>query len=119
MSQTDDAADPKTGRRADGAPRYSRRLSDKILIAFHQACDQGDFEVAKQLIQLLEMMLTRRPPDGKKTAPASCGDRLPVRTGGDQAASLILKQAQQFHCRIGIAHGNERRFAVHRFREKF
>jgi hypothetical protein len=66
VSETDDAADPKTGRRADGAPRYSRRLSDKILIAFHQACDQGDFEVAKQLIQLLEMMLTRRPPDGNR-----------------------------------------------------
>lgn len=28
------------------APRHSRRLSDKILIAFHHACEQGDFEVA-------------------------------------------------------------------------
>lgn len=44
-----------------GAPRYSRRLSDKILIAFHHACDQGDFEVAEQLLHILEMMLTRRP----------------------------------------------------------
>jgi hypothetical protein len=26
------------------APRYTRRLSDKILIAFHYACDQGDFD---------------------------------------------------------------------------
>lgn len=42
-------------------PRYSRRLSDKILIAFHHACDQGDFEVAEQLLHILEMMLTRRP----------------------------------------------------------
>ncbi len=49
-------------------PRYSRRLSDKILIAFHHACDQGDFEVAQQLLQVLEMMLTRRPltPDGTR-----------------------------------------------------
>lgn len=51
-----------------GAPRYSRRLSDKILIAFHHACDQGDFEVAEQLLHVLEMMLTRRPltPDGTR-----------------------------------------------------
>jgi hypothetical protein len=41
--------------------RYSRRLSDKILVAFHQACDQGDFEVAESLLQILEMMLERRP----------------------------------------------------------
>jgi hypothetical protein len=49
-------------------PRYSRRLSDKILIAFHHACDQGDFEVAEQLLHVLEMMLTRRPltPDGTR-----------------------------------------------------
>ena len=51
-----------------GAPRYSRRLSDKILIAFHHACDQGDYEVADQLLHILEMMLTRRPltPDGTR-----------------------------------------------------
>jgi len=50
------------------APRYSRRLSDKILIAFHHACDQGDFEVAEHLLHILEMMLTRRPitPDGTR-----------------------------------------------------
>lgn len=51
-----------------GAPRYSRRLSDKILIAFHHACDQADLEVAERLLQILEMMLTRRPltPDGSR-----------------------------------------------------
>src|ERR1700712_5191086 len=66
MSQTED----ETGREAGsaGAPRYSRRLSDKILIAFHHACDQADFEVAEQLLHILEMMLTRRPltPDGTR-----------------------------------------------------
>jgi hypothetical protein len=53
---------------AVGAPRYSRRLSDKVLIAFHHACDQADFEVAAQLLHILEMMLTRRPltPDGTR-----------------------------------------------------
>jgi hypothetical protein len=33
-----------------------RRLSDKILIAFHQACDQADFEVAEQLLSILDTM---------------------------------------------------------------
>ncbi len=49
-------------------PRYSRRLSDKILIAFHGACDQADFDVADQLLRVLEMMLTRRTvtPDGSR-----------------------------------------------------
>jgi hypothetical protein len=50
------------------APRYSRRLSDKILIAFHHACDQSDFDIADQLLRVLEAMLTRRPvsPDGNR-----------------------------------------------------
>ena len=65
MSETEDAPRDLT---ASGAPRYSRRLSDKILIAFHHACDQSDFEVAEQLLQVLEMMVTRRPlsPDGTR-----------------------------------------------------
>ena len=66
VSHTEDEA----GRESSSAtpPRYSRRLSDKILIAFHHACDQGDFEVAEQLLHVLEMMLTRRPltPDGTR-----------------------------------------------------
>jgi hypothetical protein len=42
-------------------PRYSRRLSDKILIAFHHACDQSDLVIAEQLLTVLENLLTRRP----------------------------------------------------------
>ena len=59
--------DPEAGGARDGArgsvapPRHTRRLSDKILIAFHHACDQGDYEVAEELLRILEMMLTRRP----------------------------------------------------------
>ena len=66
VSQTDEDVGRETG--PGGAPRYSRRLSDKILIAFHHACDQSDFEVAEQLLHILEMMLTRRPltPDGTR-----------------------------------------------------
>ncbi len=66
VSHTDDELSRESTSGA--APRYSRRLSDKILIAFHHACDQGDFEVAEQLLHILEMMLTRRPltPDGTR-----------------------------------------------------
>jgi hypothetical protein len=65
VSESDDTAREGIG---SGAPRYSRRLSDKILIAFHHACDQADFEVAEQLLHILENMLTRRPytPDGNR-----------------------------------------------------
>jgi hypothetical protein len=62
--------DPDGGRDAPvtSTPRYSRRLSDKVLIAFHHACDQSDFEIAEQLLRILETMLTRRPltPDGNR-----------------------------------------------------
>src|SRR6476646_4197473 len=66
VSQTADNAGRQIG--AGEPPRYTRRLSDKILIAFHHACDQADFEVAEQLLHILEMMLTRRPltPDGTR-----------------------------------------------------
>jgi hypothetical protein len=54
-----DAADDTATAKA---PRYTRRLSDKILIAFHQACDQGDFEVAERLLNVLEMMIAAPRP---------------------------------------------------------
>ena len=50
-----------TQREPGAAPRQGRRLSDKILVAFHHACDVSDFEVADHLLIALELMLTRRP----------------------------------------------------------
>jgi hypothetical protein len=66
ISRADEVGGREIG--TSGTPRYTRRLSDKILIAFHHACDQADFEVADQLLHILEMMLTRRPltPDGTR-----------------------------------------------------
>jgi hypothetical protein len=62
MSDEDrDQSGRDVGRAASPPPRHTRRLSDKILIAFHHACDQGDYEVAEDLLRILEMMLTRRP----------------------------------------------------------
>jgi hypothetical protein len=42
-------------------PGHNRRLSDKLLLAFHQACDQQDALVALQLLSILESMVNRRP----------------------------------------------------------
>lgn len=53
--------DEQTSRETISAPRQSRRLSDKILIAFHHACDQSDLEIAEALLQTIEVILTRRP----------------------------------------------------------
>lgn len=36
-----------------------RRLSDKILAAFNQACDQRQLDVAEHLLRALELSLTR------------------------------------------------------------
>jgi hypothetical protein len=37
-------------------------LADKILLAFHQACDQQDNEVAFELLIVLDFMAMRQPP---------------------------------------------------------
>ena len=62
------AGDGERGGRGAALPRHTRRLSDKILVAFHHACDVKDLEVAEQLLRVLELMLTRRPTpaDGQR-----------------------------------------------------
>jgi hypothetical protein len=69
--ETMEIARPRESEARDAsgaAPRYSRRLSDKVLIAFHHACDQEDFDIAQELLGILEKILTRRPvaPDGNR-----------------------------------------------------
>ena len=46
-----------------GAPvrRHTRRLEDKLLVAFHHACDVADIEVARNVLHILELMLSRKP----------------------------------------------------------
>ncbi|MDO9501949.1 hypothetical protein [Falsiroseomonas sp.] len=38
-------------------PLQLRRLPDKILLAFHEACDQGDLEIARRLLDCCEMAM--------------------------------------------------------------
>ena len=40
--------------------RHTRRLSDKLFTAFHQACDTVDLDVAEQLLEILEKMMSKR-----------------------------------------------------------
>ena len=39
--------------------RLSRRLSDKILLAFHHACDYHDLDTADQLLRVAEDAMNR------------------------------------------------------------
>jgi hypothetical protein len=43
---------------ADDVTIQPRRLSDKLLAAFDQACQQGHVEVAELLLKALEIVLT-------------------------------------------------------------
>jgi hypothetical protein len=36
-----------------------RRMSDKVLAAFNQACDNGHADIAEMLLRALELILTR------------------------------------------------------------
>jgi hypothetical protein len=45
--------------------RPARRLSDKILLAFEQACEQRDLAVAEHLIRALEVALTKEGGPGR------------------------------------------------------
>ena len=46
---------------------HSRRLSDKVLLAFHHACDTGDADVAGDLLKIVAMILARpETPHGRR-----------------------------------------------------
>jgi hypothetical protein len=53
---------PPSPRRLDRvATRRRRRLSDKVRVAFHTACDEGAVEIAGHLLEQLDQ-LVHRPP---------------------------------------------------------
>ena len=47
------------------------RLADQILIAFNQACDQDDLEVASHLVNVLENFTVSRVSAGRSTVRQS------------------------------------------------
>ena len=40
--------------------RHTRRLEDKLLVGFHHACDVADIEVARHVLHVLELMISRK-----------------------------------------------------------
>lgn len=55
--------EPDEAGRSEAGPshgqRRSRRLSDKVLLTFHAACDVRELEVARQLLATLEWLIQR------------------------------------------------------------
>jgi hypothetical protein len=64
---------PITGRLRVSTPPPR---SNKILISFHHACDQGDVEVAKQLLEVLDFMAKTARSSRSQISP---GHRQPGR----------------------------------------
>ena len=59
----DEFAGGEPARKQASVPvrRHTRRLEDKLLVALHHACDVADIEVARHVLQVLELMLARKP----------------------------------------------------------
>jgi hypothetical protein len=46
--------------------RRNHRLSDKIAVAFEQACDENDIITASELLATLELVLLKTPPSAEQ-----------------------------------------------------
>ena len=67
-----------------------RRLNDKVIEAFEQACDEGDLDIAQELFWALELALSR------KSGPGEMERRRQVDYIGDASARLeALKHARR------------------------
>jgi hypothetical protein len=83
--------------------RQARRLSDKILIAFHQACDQQDFEVAVRLLGVLETMTAALRLSGRPTAASGGGGRpLSRRMNGFGSFDIPTSRRADLRARRGL-----------------
>jgi hypothetical protein len=49
----------------NGAQPFGRRLTDKLLAAFSQACDQHALDVAEEILGVIEMALAVHLPIGE------------------------------------------------------
>ncbi|NKE48370.1 hypothetical protein HB662_26585 [Roseomonas frigidaquae] len=80
-------------------PLYTRRLPDKILLAFHQACDQGDLETARLLLVCCEMAMRNAAQpmrDRRRGAETLCAahERLWLLRNRDLVAAQDMEAAQ-------------------------
>ncbi|WP_428374379.1 hypothetical protein [Lichenicoccus sp.] len=82
------------GVHAGAAPRQSRRLPERILVAAHQACDLGDLDIALQLLSILETVI------GQRSAVMDPGRRRVME-------SLIAAHQRLWHLRHAEAAGED------------
>lgn len=59
VNSSETADDAVVGVRSANQLRLGRRLPDRLMTAFHIACDQAEYDVAAQLLQLIETLLFR------------------------------------------------------------
>jgi hypothetical protein len=69
----------------------SRRLSDKIRVAFHAACDEGAVEIAEHLLSQLDLLIHRPPllPTGFDRRQPE-----PLTAPAERLANLLLWRVQ-------------------------
>ncbi len=58
-----DAPAPRVEEEGRTEAPGTNQLLDWILIAFNQACDQNDLDIAGRLLKLLELLAERRAPN--------------------------------------------------------
>jgi hypothetical protein len=58
-----DAAVPRVENEGRTEAPATDQLLDWIVIAFNQACDQNDLDIAGRLLKLLELLAERRAPN--------------------------------------------------------
>lgn len=71
-----------------------RRLSDKIIAAFHAACDENDIEIAESLLRQADCLIRQPSPPH-----ASIERRRPQSLAAprERLANLLLWQATKLH----------------------
>lgn len=63
MKVTVDAAVARVKNEGRTEAASTNQLLDWIVIAFNQACDQNDLDIAGRLLKLLELLAERRAPN--------------------------------------------------------
>ena len=74
------------------APVY-RRLSDKLIAAFEQACDQDDIEIAEAILKALDLALTGE--EGKGRSGERRGETGPIVEAFGRLEKLKRKRAEK------------------------
>ena len=67
------------------SPLPGRRLTDKLIEAFHSACDAKDLHAAERHLAMLEILVAQSPPPG--LAERRKG-RLDLRSARERLAAL-------------------------------